>query len=29
MQHRAIKVRIYPTIAQKIILAQHFGCARW
>ena len=27
--HYAIKVRIYPTNEQKIILAQHFGCARW
>ena len=29
MKHYAIKVRIYPTNEQKIILAQHFGCARW
>ena len=29
MQHYAIKVRIYPTNEQKIILAQHFGCSRW
>ena len=29
MRHYAIKVRIYPTNEQKIILAQHFGCARW
>ena len=29
MKHYAIKVRIYPTNEQKIILAQHFGCSRW
>ncbi|MBE9042015.1 transposase [Oscillatoriales cyanobacterium LEGE 11467] len=29
MQHRATKVRIYPTNEQQQILAQHFGCARW
>ncbi len=29
MRHYAIKVRIYPSNEQKIILAQHFGCARW
>ncbi|NEP00690.1 MAG: IS200/IS605 family element transposase accessory protein TnpB [Symploca sp. SIO2E9] len=29
MQHQAIKVRLYPTIQQEEILAQHFGCARW
>ncbi|MGB7057277.1 MAG: helix-turn-helix domain-containing protein, partial [Geitlerinemataceae cyanobacterium] len=29
MLHWAIKVRIYPTNEQKVILAQHFGCARW
>ncbi|MGB7272736.1 MAG: RNA-guided endonuclease TnpB family protein [Geitlerinemataceae cyanobacterium] len=29
MLHWAIKVRIYPTDEQKVILAQHFGCARW
>jgi len=29
MQHQAIKVRLYPTTQQQIILAQHFGCARW
>ena len=29
MRHHAIKVRIYPTIEQQIILSQHFGCARW
>jgi putative transposase len=26
---KAIKVRIYPTDAQLITLAKHFGCARW
>ena len=29
VKHYAIKVRIYPTNEQKIILAQHFGCSRW
>ncbi len=29
MRHYAIKVRIYPTDEQTIILAQHFGCSRW
>ena len=29
MGHQAIKVRLYPTIEQQVILAQHFGCARW
>ncbi len=29
MQHLAIKVRLYPTIEQQEILAQHFGCSRW
>ncbi len=29
MKHQAIKVRLYPSDGQKIILAQHFGCARW
>jgi putative transposase len=29
MLHRSTKVRIYPTQDQKVILAQHFGCARW
>jgi putative transposase len=27
--HKAVKVRIYPTPEQEILLAQHFGCARW
>ncbi|WP_084668821.1 helix-turn-helix domain-containing protein [Spirulina major] len=26
---KAFKVRIYPTDAQSVTLAQHFGCARW
>ena len=26
---KAVKVRIYPTIEQSVILAKHFGCARW
>ena len=29
MLHKAIKVRLYPTPEQEILLAQHFGCARW
>ncbi|NEO25233.1 RNA-guided endonuclease TnpB family protein, partial [Moorena sp. SIO4A5] len=29
MKHKAVKVRIYPTKEQVMILAQHFGCARW
>jgi putative transposase len=29
MRHQAVKVRLYPTIEQQEILAQHFGCARW
>ncbi|MGB3559487.1 MAG: RNA-guided endonuclease TnpB family protein [Geitlerinemataceae cyanobacterium] len=29
MQHQSTKVRIYPTEAQKVVLSQHFGCARW
>ncbi|MBW4573936.1 MAG: transposase [Aphanothece sp. CMT-3BRIN-NPC111] len=27
--HKAIKVRLYPTLEQQILLSQHFGCARW
>jgi len=27
--HKAVKIRIYPTSEQEILLAQHFGCARW
>ncbi|NEQ85860.1 MAG: IS200/IS605 family element transposase accessory protein TnpB [Moorea sp. SIO2I5] len=29
MRHKAVKVRIYPTQEQVMVLAQHFGCARW
>ncbi|NET54688.1 MAG: IS200/IS605 family element transposase accessory protein TnpB [Symploca sp. SIO2E6] len=29
MKRQAVKVRLYPTLQQKQILAQHFGCARW
>jgi putative transposase len=29
MLHKAVKVRLYPTIEQQTILSQHFGCARW
>jgi putative transposase len=27
--HKAVKVRIYPTQEQEMLLTQHFGCARW
>src|SRR4028118_898232 len=27
--HKAIKVRLYPTPEQEVLLAQYFGCARW
>jgi len=27
--HTAVKVRLYPTPEQEVLLAQHFGCARW
>jgi putative transposase len=27
--HKAVKVRLYPTLEQQQLLAQHFGCARW
>jgi putative transposase len=26
---KAVKIRIYPTVAQQVHLAQAFGCARW
>ncbi len=29
MLHKAVKVRLYPTKEQEVLLAQHFGCARW
>ncbi len=29
MLHKAIKVHLYPTPEQEVLLAQHFGCARW
>ncbi|NEQ70162.1 MAG: IS200/IS605 family element transposase accessory protein TnpB [Symploca sp. SIO2D2] len=29
MIRQAVKVRLYPTLQQQQILAQHFGCARW
>ena len=29
MLHKAIKVRLYPTSEQEVLLVQHFGCARW
>ncbi|HEY9607702.1 MAG TPA: RNA-guided endonuclease TnpB family protein [Allocoleopsis sp.] len=29
MLHKAVKVRLYPTPEQEVLLAQHFGCARW
>jgi putative transposase len=27
--HKAVKVRLYPTLEQEVLLTQHFGCARW
>jgi len=29
MRHQAVKVRLYPTTEQQVILTQHFGCNRW
>jgi putative transposase len=29
MLHKALKVRLYPTLEQQTLLAQHFGCSRW
>ena len=29
MIHFSVKIRLYPTQEQSVILAQHFGCARW
>ncbi|AFZ21547.1 RNA-guided endonuclease InsQ/TnpB family protein [Allocoleopsis franciscana] len=29
MLHKAVKVRLYPTALQQVLLSQHFGCARW
>jgi putative transposase len=29
MLHKAVKVRLYPTLEQQTLLSQHFGCARW
>ncbi|MBE9117287.1 transposase [Lusitaniella coriacea LEGE 07157] len=29
MLRKALKVRLYPTLEQQVILSQHFGCARW
>ncbi len=29
MLHKAVKFRLYPTPEQKVLLSQHFGCARW
>ncbi|MFB8789556.1 MAG: RNA-guided endonuclease TnpB family protein [Potamolinea sp.] len=29
MLHKAVKVRLYPTLEQQTLLAQHFGCSRW
>ncbi|MEW5858540.1 MAG: RNA-guided endonuclease TnpB family protein [Cyanobacteriota bacterium] len=29
MLHKAVKVRLYPTLEQQVLLSQHFGCARW
>jgi putative transposase len=27
--YKAVKVRLFPTPEQEVLLAQHFGCARW
>ena len=29
MLYKAVKVRLYPTPEQEVLLSQHFGCARW
>lgn len=29
MLHKAVQVRLYPTLEQQILLAATFGCARW
>ena len=29
MLYKAVKVRLNPTPEQEVLLAQHFGCARW
>jgi putative transposase len=29
MLHKAVKVRLYPTPEQQVLLYKHFGCARW
>ncbi len=29
MLHKAVKVRLYPSAEQQVILSGHFGCARW
>ncbi|MHC5826765.1 MAG: helix-turn-helix domain-containing protein, partial [Nostoc sp.] len=29
MLHKVVQVRLYPSVEQKIQLAQAFGCARW
>lgn len=29
MLHKAVKVRLDPTVEQQILLSGHFGCARW
>ncbi|HAG82391.1 MAG TPA: transposase, partial [Cyanobacteria bacterium UBA12227] len=29
MLHKAVKVRLYPSAEQQVLLSQHFGCARW
>jgi putative transposase len=29
MLHKAVKVRLYPTPNQQVLLSQNFGCARW
>ena len=29
MLYKAVKVRLYPTPEQEVLLSKHFGCARW
>ena len=29
MLHKVVKVRLYPSLQQEILLSQTFGCARW
>lgn len=29
MLYKAVKIRLYPTPEQEVLLSQHLGCARW